>query len=141
MITDYYVLYGGDVKKVGTGSDVTSLVENVGERRQRLNMQSRVPPWMMGIPSAGAKDISGQPALSYARYIGAVRAVFAEGVRQVINLELALNDYSAEDFDYEIVFPKFYTEIQQQSLGSSSNNYNKSTETNPSSSNLKTSVS
>lgn len=141
MITDYYVLFGGDVKKVGQGSDVTALVENVGERRQRLNMQSRVPPWMMGIPSAGAKDISGQPALSYARYIGAVRAVFAEGVRQVINLELALNDYSAEDFDYEIVFPKFYTEIQQQSLGSSSNNYNKSTETNPSSSNLKTSVS
>ena len=124
MITDYYLLYGGDVRKVGSGSDITALVSNVAERRQRLNMRSRVPPWMMGIPSAGAKDISGQPALAYSRFIGAVRATFSEGVRQVINLELALKGYHFEDLNYEIVFPKFYTEIQQQSLGASSNNYN-----------------
>lgn len=124
MITDYYLLFGGDVRKMGGSSDVNALISNVAERRQRLNMRSRVPPWMMGIPSAGAKDISGQPALAYSRFIGAVRATFAEGVRQVIDLEFALNGFKFDDLDYEIVFPKIYTEIQQQSLGSSGNSYN-----------------
>ena len=124
MITDYYLLFGGDVRKMGGSSDVNALISNVAERRQRLNMRSRVPPWLMGIPSAGAKDISGQPAISHSRFIGAVRATFAEGVRQVIDLELALNGFKFDELDYEIVFPKIYTEIQQQSLGSSGNSYN-----------------
>ena len=124
LITDYYLLFGGDVKKMDGSSDINALVSNASERRQRLNMRSRVPPWMMGIPSAGAKDISGQPALAYSRFIGGVRAKCSEGVRQVLNLEFALNGYKADELDYNIVFPKFYTEIQQQSLGSSSNSYN-----------------
>ena len=124
LITDYYLLFGGNVKKMDGSSDINALVSNANERRQRLNMRSRVPPWMMGIPSAGAKDISGQPALAYSRFIGGVRAKCSEGVRQVLNLEFALNGYKFDELDYNIVFPKFYTEIQQQSLGASANSYN-----------------
>lgn len=124
LITDYYLLFGGNVKKMEGSSDINALVSNANERRQRLNMRSRVPPWMMGIPSAGAKDISGQPALAYSRFIGGVRAKCSEGVRQVLDLEFALNGYKSDELDYNIVFPKFYTEIQQQSLGASSNSYN-----------------
>jgi hypothetical protein len=74
---------------------------------------------MIGLPSQGARDIAGQPALAYARFIGSIRAVLAEGVRQIIDLELAMNGFAKDEMQYRLIFPKIYTNTQMQSLADS----------------------
>ena len=117
VMTDFFMLHGGEVKKLaGTWNpDLKALIDNVLQRRMRIAMRSRIPPWMIGLPTQGARDISGQPALAYARFIGSIRMVLAEGIRQILNLELALNDFTSEQMQYRIVFPKIYTSTQIQS--------------------------
>jgi hypothetical protein len=117
IMTDFFVLPGGDVKKLATtwNPDLSALINNVLQRRMRVAMRSRIPPWMIGIPSAGAKDIAGQPALAYARFIGSLRMTLTEGLRQIIDFELALHGYSKDDMQYRLIYPKIYTSTVAQS--------------------------
>lgn len=117
IVTDFYTAFGGDIKKLaGTWNpDLGALLDNVLQRRARIAMRSRIPPWMLGLPTQGPREIAGQPALAYARFIGSIRMVLAEGIRQIIDLELALNGFSADEMNYKIVFPKIYTNVQAQS--------------------------
>jgi hypothetical protein len=117
IVTDFYTAFGGDIKKLGGtwNPDLNALLDNVLQRRARIAMRSRIPPWMIGLPTQGPREIAGQPALAYARFIGTIRIVLAEGIRQIIDLELALNGFTAEQMQYKIVFPKIYTNVQAQS--------------------------
>ena len=117
IMTDYFMLNGGDVKKLSAtwNPDLKALIDNVLQRRMRIAMRSRIPPWMIGLPTIGAREISGQPALAYARMIGTLRTVLAEGVRQILNLELALNGYTLDQMKYRIEFPRIITDTQVQS--------------------------
>jgi hypothetical protein len=118
LLTDFFMGQGGDVKKLaGTWNpDLTALIDNVMQRRMRIAMRSRVPPWMIGLPTQGAREIAGQPALAYARFIGSIRAVLVEGLRQIMDLELALNGYTKEQMIYRLTFPKIYTDPQMKSV-------------------------
>jgi len=69
IVTDFYMLNGGEVKKLGTNPDLKALAENVLQWRSRIVMRSRVPPWLLNMPTQGARDIAGQPALAYARFV------------------------------------------------------------------------
>jgi hypothetical protein len=117
IMTDFFVLAGGDIKKLSQSwnPDLKALIDNVMQRRMRIAMRSRIPPWMIGLPSQGARDIAGQPALAYARFIGSIRLILTEGLREIINLELALNGMKKDQMQYRIVFPKIYTNTTQQS--------------------------
>jgi hypothetical protein len=117
IVTDFYTAFGGDIKKLGGtwNPDLGALLDNVLQRRARIAMRSRIPPWMLGLPTQGPREIAGQPALAYARFIGTLRIILAEGVRQIIDLELALNGFTAEQLKYRLVFPKIYTSTQAQS--------------------------
>jgi hypothetical protein len=121
IVTDFYTSFGGDIKKLGGtwNPDLGALLDNVLQRRARIAMRSRIPPWMLGLPTQGPREIAGQPALAYARFIGTLRIVLAEGVRQIIDLELALNGFTAEQMQYRLVFPKIYTNVQAQSANQS----------------------
>lgn len=117
VMTDFFMLSGGEVKKLSQtwNPDLKALTNNVDQRRARIAMRSRIPPWMIGLATIGAREISGQPAMAYARFLGAVRMTLAEGIRQILDTELAMNGYSKDQMNYRILFPKIYTNTQAQS--------------------------
>jgi hypothetical protein len=115
VITNFYSLYGGDVKKLGDNPDLSALFEQVEFFRMRIMMRSRLERWKFGNEMRGANDISGQPALAYARFINAIRGDFSEGVKQVLHTELALKRIPEERWKGLLVlnYPKIYVNLHQ----------------------------
>lgn len=106
-VTDFYLMPTADVAKVGNlNPDLTALANTVLLWRQRIAMSSRVPNYLLGIHNAGAKDIAGQPALGYARFINSIRRNLTEGIRQICDLELALHGIPKERWLYAIKYPR-----------------------------------
>lgn len=107
-IANYYLLPGEEMGKVGQiNPDLKPLVDTVLMWRSRIVMASGVPPYLFaGLPTIGAKDISGQPALAYARRINGIRAQVTEGIKQIIDTELALKGIPMERWKYTIGWPK-----------------------------------
>lgn len=119
IVSDLYIGNKGDVKKLGNfNPDIKALVDNVAQRRNRLAMRSRIPPWMIGMPTQGARDIAGQPALAYARMIGSIRTALIGPVRTILNTELLLNGIPPEKMEYRLTMPKLYTDTITQSNNS-----------------------
>lgn len=120
LITDFYLLPGAEVRKLAQANpDLKALADNVLLWRSRIGMRSRVPPWMLGLPTTGAKDIQGGPERAYARLVNRIRGVLTEGVKQIINTELALKDIPPNRWLYRVQFPIIYTNPQQQAIAMS----------------------
>lgn len=110
MVTDFYLMCGADVKKVANfNPDLKASSDNVLAWRSRIVMRSRVPPYLIGLPSIGAREIAMQPSLAYARYINSIRMVLTEGISQMCNLELALKGIPKDRWKYRIVWPRIIT--------------------------------
>ncbi len=110
-VTDFYLMYGADIRKVSaTNPDLKALIDNVLMWRGRIVMRSRVPPWLMGMPTVGAREIAGQPALAYARFINKIRMNMTQGIKQMCDLELALAGIPKEKWQYRIVWPRIYVD-------------------------------
>jgi hypothetical protein len=107
-IAHYYLMPGERISKVGqTNPDLKPLIESVLMWRSRIVMASGVPTYLFaGIPNIGAKDIAGQPALAYARWINGARAQVTEGIKQIIDTELALKGIPRDRWKYTIGWPK-----------------------------------
>ena len=117
VVTDFYLMNSADIRKLSQANpDLKALADTVLFWRSRLVMRSRVPPWLLGLPSMGAREIAGQPALAYARFINRVRMSVAEGIRQICNLELALNGIDKSRWQYRVIFPKIYTNPYAEQL-------------------------
>lgn len=115
IVTDFYLMQGADIRKLSTvNPDLEALAENVLMWRTRIVMKSRVPPWLLSLPTIGAREIAGQPALAYARFINRVRMTLSDGIRHLCNLELALNGYSKEQWRYRLIWPKIYVNPYEQ---------------------------
>ncbi|MGL4947069.1 MAG: hypothetical protein ACRC4X_05325 [Cetobacterium sp.] len=117
IITDYYLGHGGTVQKLANNNpDVKALLDSIALLRQIIITKLRIPPYLGGLPAIGARDISGQPAMSYARFIGSVRGALSEGIRQICDLELALHGLNPAlpEHKYRIVFPKIFTNVAAQ---------------------------
>ena len=71
-------------------------------------MISRIPPWLLG-ERRGLRDLGAQPALSFSIAVGSVRICLAKGLKQLINTELALQGIPKNEWQYNIQFPKIYT--------------------------------
>lgn len=117
IVTNYYTLSGGSIAKIGNyNPDLKALADNVMFRRSRLLLPTQIPIWRFtGFESSGgAKDISGQPAKAYARYINALRAiVLTPGIKQILNTELVLRlGYEAfkERGKYQLAYPTILTD-------------------------------
>lgn len=122
VVTDFYLTSGADVRKLAQQNpDLSALADNVLELRRRIAMRSRVPFYLLGLENKGAKEIAGQPALAYARFINRVRAYVTVGIRQVCNLELALSGIPQERWKYRIVWPTIYTNPYAPVLNSEAN--------------------
>lgn len=110
MVTDFYLMNGADIKKLSTvNPDITAISNTVLTWRSRIVMKSHIPPYLMGLPNIGAREIAGQPALAYARFINKVRMNLTEGIKYICDLELALNDIPKEEWKYKIIFPRIAT--------------------------------
>ena len=108
-VTHMFLMAGGSVGRVGQlPSNETSLRDNVELWRSRIGMVSRIPPWLLG-ERRGLRDLGAQPALSFSIAVGSVRICFAKGIKQLINTELALKGIPKEQWHYNIMFPKIYT--------------------------------
>ncbi|MBC7823956.1 MAG: hypothetical protein H7126_08755, partial [Candidatus Parcubacteria bacterium] len=92
-----------------------TLIDNVQLYRTRL-IPPGFPVWMFpGLDTTGAADIAGQPAKAYARLRNDLCGTIAEGIRQIIDIELVLKlgwDEFQRTGQYRIVFPRFYVEYQ-----------------------------
>jgi len=117
-ITDYYLYGGADVGKVASGNpDLGALISNIEHHRRRVSMIGRIPGYLLGLDTpAGSKDLSGAPQLAYARFIAGIRQVLSVGIKQIIDMELALHGYiEPESRQYRLIFPKIYTDPLSQS--------------------------
>ncbi|MBE9178613.1 hypothetical protein IQ268_08580 [Oculatella sp. LEGE 06141] len=116
VITNYYTLAGGDIRKLANyNPNLSALADNVLFRRTRLIMPAQIPLWRYaGFKIDGAKDISGQPAKAYARYINSLRSlVLTPGIKQILNTELILRlGYEAflERGKYQLSYPVLLTD-------------------------------
>lgn len=120
IITHYYILPGTKIDKLANSNpDLKALADTVLMWRSRIVMKSRVPPYLLGLPAVGARDIAGQPALAYARFINAIRGCFTEGVIQLICTELALRGYDPAEYrpQLKIVYPKIAVDVFNQAGG------------------------
>lgn len=107
IITDYYLECGAKVHPMSTNNpDLKALESSVQYWRMKLIVASQVPPYLMGMPTIGAREIAGQPALAFARHINKVRMCLSEGIKRLCNLELALHNIPMERWEYRIIFPK-----------------------------------
>jgi hypothetical protein len=116
-IFHYFVLQGAKVEQAGANSSSgqTNLKEGLDLWRRRIGMKSRVPSYLLFPESAmGGKDLSSQPALAFAVFIGSVRMILAQGIRQIIDTELALKGIDKGRWKYRIVFPAIATNPFQQ---------------------------
>jgi hypothetical protein len=109
-VTDFFLMPTADIKKVANlNPDLSALANNVALWRERIVMSSHVPNYLLGIQKTGAKDIAGQPALGYARFINSIRRHITTGIRQICDLELALHDIPPERWQYSIQYPRIGT--------------------------------
>ena len=77
-VTDFYLLHGGDLKKLSNiNPDLKAIINTIQLHRTRIAMRAQIPVWMMGIPSDGAREIANQPALFFARHINDLRVCFS----------------------------------------------------------------
>jgi hypothetical protein len=108
-VTHMFLDASAGVGRVGQlPSNETSLRDNVELWRSRIGMISRIPPWLLG-ERRGLRDLGAQPALSFSIAVGSVRICLAKGLKQIINTELALKGVPRNEWQYNLVFPKIYT--------------------------------
>jgi hypothetical protein len=116
IVTDLYMMPGGTIAKLANNNpDVKALGDNVLFWRSRIIMSSGVPPYLMGLPALGAKEIAGQPALGYARHVNWARAALTEGIIQLLYTELALKGVDAVRWrgKVRVVYPRIAVNIFQ----------------------------
>jgi hypothetical protein len=115
IVTDYYTMSSGDVRRLSSNPDLKALADSVLLWRSRIIMASGVPPYLLGLPALGAKEISGQPALEYARHVNWLRACLTEGIVQVLYTEFALKGIPEERWRgrIRIVYPLIAVNVFQ----------------------------
>lgn len=125
-ITDYYLLPAqngedgpdGDVQKVSDTykPDLNALLSNTEQRRRRFAMKGHTPLWLLALESKNAQDIAGQPAMARSRFINSFRSDLTKGIKQIIDLELALNGiFEAE---YQLEWPAIMVNTMEAAMTS-----------------------
>jgi hypothetical protein len=119
IIPDIYLLQGADVRKPAGppgGYPINQMLLNHNMRRARIVMRSKVPPYLLGIDTSYAKEISTQPAIAFVVFVGVVRQLFSVGLRQFINTELALKQIPTQEWAYKLQFPKINVNPWMQAI-------------------------
>lgn len=128
IITNLYLMSGSDVRKAASasGDALTPLVDYWLKLRYQC-IPPRVPAWIfpgLADTASGAKDIHGQPALTYSRLIGEVRSLIGEQVRWAICVKMVLRygyDFYLNNRAFDVKWPKWvltpnseYTQVMSE---------------------------
>lgn len=115
-IFDLYMSEGGDVRKLANNDpDLAALNNNVLKWQTRIIMASQVPAWMFpGIPTTGAREISGAPEREFARNINSLRKEKSLGIKQLLDMELTLHGIPVERQRYVIEYPQLIVQDHVQ---------------------------
>lgn len=113
--TDAYLPLNWDLEILQANSQLSELLAVVQFWRSRIAQKLRVPGYhFTGLDQKGAREISNQPALSYARFINSIRLALSESLAQMFDTELALHGIPAARWVYRIQWPPIYTSPQAQ---------------------------
>jgi hypothetical protein len=112
IMAHYYLMKGHELRKLSeTYPDLKALIDSLDFWRKRIAMKAGIPLYLMGMEASGAKDISGQPALAYARRVNKIRMVLSEGIKQTLNTELLLKGIPQELWTYRLVWPRISVNV------------------------------
>lgn len=114
IITNLYLMNGAEVKKatIAAGDTLKPLMDYWLQLRY-MCIPPRIPAWLfpgMLDANGGAKDLNGQPALTYSRLISEVRSLLGEQVRWAINMKLVLRygyDFYYANRKFDICWPEW----------------------------------
>ena len=101
-----FVDHGVKVGKAGSGDpDLKALQSTFEMLQRRIILNSHVPAYMFGLESAKANNLSGAPNEQFVRFIRHIQTCLSQGIRFLIDLELALHGVDRDRWVYDIVFP------------------------------------
>jgi hypothetical protein len=113
IITDLYLMPGGDLRKAANDTELQPLIDYWLQLRYQC-VPTTFPIWMypgLGLESAAGKDIANQPALAYARTIAHIRSVVAEQLEFAVAVELVLRkgwDWYEANGQFSIEWSKWF---------------------------------
>lgn len=115
IVTDLFLSAEMDVRKAVSDSNaIAPLVERVTKYRYQM-IPPGIPYWFfpgLGMESSAAKDLNGQPAMTYARMVADLRAILGEQIRWAIAVEIVLKkgfDWFVENGRFDIVWGEWFT--------------------------------
>ena len=121
VITDLYLMPGGDVRKAANDTDLAPLIDYWLQLRYQC-IPSTFPIWMfpgMGLESAAGKEIANQPALAYARTIAHIRTIVSEQIEFAVAVELVLQrgwDWYTANGEFEVQWAEWFVTGMEQGV-------------------------
>ncbi len=112
VISNLYLMNGADVRKAAneSGNSLKPLMEYWLQLRFQC-IPPRTPVWMfpgLSNTDGGAKDLNGQPALTYARFVAEIRSMVGEQVRWAICVKMVLRygyDFYWQNKHFDVKWP------------------------------------
>ncbi|MFZ9740198.1 MAG: hypothetical protein ACO3EZ_19655, partial [Prochlorotrichaceae cyanobacterium] len=115
-VSDIYLYNGGEVKQANANSSpLISMTDSLERRAKAIAIASRVPPYLLGVESPGAKEISMQPAMMFKLHVGMVRSKLASELYKLVDRYLAARELRPP-YPYRLVFPKIELNPYQQGM-------------------------
>jgi hypothetical protein len=110
ILTNYYLMNSADIRKAASDSDaIAPLAQHLLDCRRRM-IPAGFPAWIfteLGYQSSVGNDLNGQPAMTYAQIISAVRSLVGQQIKKAITIELLLRkgfDWVQENGKFEITW-------------------------------------
>ena len=101
MISNIYLLHGSDVRKAASATPTLKPLLDVYQVARMNLCCSGIPLWLipgLGNEAGNAKELGGQPALTYARLVSHLRSILAQEIVWAIGLEVTLSKSHGIDF-------------------------------------------
>jgi len=110
ILTNLYLLPGTEVQRIAENSGALEPLIKVWLQYRYQLIPPGIPHWFfpgMGLESASGKDISGQPAMNYARLIAFLRSILGEQIKWALSIEIILKEgyeFYNENKNFEITW-------------------------------------
>lgn len=107
IITDFFLQNDADIKRLSNfNPDLAGILQAIDHVLYQIARQSQVPPWLLGLPAIGAREISYAPERHFALFLNKRRAELTRGIRYLCDLELML--HGIKNAKYRIIWPRLY---------------------------------